>query len=287
MIMATCAKIETDRDLAEDGNTISSSAGNKISSKVKQVNQLKEWCFTFNNYTVEQIETIETKFREICVKYVFQEEMGEKGTPHLQGYIALKKRMRPSEFKLPKQIHWEATRNSEASIAYCQKEESRNGKVYKYGFPKPIKTITPNKWWQIEILELLKTEPDDRKIYWYWSEAGGVGKSCFVKYCALNHKIIFADDGKKSDIINHVFNNDMDDTQIMIFDIPRSQGNNVCYEAFESVKNGIIFNSKYETGQKIFNPPHIIVFANKEPKISEMSNDRWVIKNIDELIENE
>ena len=39
--------------------------------------------------------------------YAFQEETGEQGTPHLQGIISLKKKMRDTEFNLPSKIHWE------------------------------------------------------------------------------------------------------------------------------------------------------------------------------------
>ena len=54
------------------------------------------------------------------------------------------------------------------------------------------------------------------------------------------------------------------------------------YDAIESIKSGIIFNSKYETGQKMINPPHIIVFSNFLPDVSKLSEDRWNIKLINE-----
>jgi len=58
----------------------------------KRENQLTNWFFTFNNYTADDILLLETKFKTICKKYVFQEEIGLKcGTPHLQGSIHLKK----------------------------------------------------------------------------------------------------------------------------------------------------------------------------------------------------
>jgi len=58
-------------------------------------------------------------------------------------------------------------------------------------------------------------------------------------------------------------------------DIPRCGFASVSYRAIENCKNGSIFNKKYETGQIMFLPPHIIIFANSAPDLSMMSTDRW------------
>jgi len=44
----------------------------------------------------------------------------------------------------------------------------------------------------------------------------------------------------------------------------------------------MIYSSKYEGGYKLFNSPHVIVFANAEPKYEALSGDRWKVFNIDE-----
>lgn len=55
-----------------------------------QPNQLKNWFFTFNNYTEADIEILESKFKKICKKYLFQKEIGHNNKiPHLQGNITL------------------------------------------------------------------------------------------------------------------------------------------------------------------------------------------------------
>ena len=77
-------KIETDRE-EENGNTIHSLPSK---NQKKQGNQLKNWFFTWNNYPNDAIETLETTFKQICIKYVFQREIGEEtNTPHIQGSI--------------------------------------------------------------------------------------------------------------------------------------------------------------------------------------------------------
>jgi hypothetical protein len=54
----------------------------------------------------------------------------------------------------------------------------------------------------------------------------------------------------------------------------------VNYGAIEQIKNGLLFSGKYEGGQCVFNQPHVIVFANAEPKEEQMSMDRWDIREI-------
>lgn len=131
-------KIETYRD-STIGNTNIVESNHKDEHK-KQCNQLKKWFFTMNNYNNSDIDTLKSKFDEICEKYVFQEELGANGTKHLQGSIVLNKKMRWSEFKLPNSIHWEKTNNETASFDYCCKNETRNGEIYTKNYD-PIKYI--------------------------------------------------------------------------------------------------------------------------------------------------
>jgi len=133
-------QVETVRD-TEGGNTISPSPVIKL-----QQNQYQYWCFTYNNYEIEQIERLEQIFKHCCNWYVFQEEVGEKGTPHLQGTIYLKKKERlTAMLKIDQKIHWEPTKCVSASIAYCNKKDTAVGKVYNYGIniPEPIEVDEP------------------------------------------------------------------------------------------------------------------------------------------------
>lgn len=250
-----------------------------------RVNQLTKWFFTFNNYKNEDIGEMEIVFKRICTKYVFQEETGEEEkTPHLQGSIWLKKAMRWSQFGLPKEIHWEKLRNENASADYCQKEKTRTGRVFTFGFPKPIKIISDLYDWQKEAEELLLSaceETTNRKVYWWWEAKGNKGKSAFCKYMAVKHKTTVIQGGKMADIMNIIFNTDMDNCNSIIIDIPRCHGNCVSYAAIECILNGMITNTKYETGVKIFNPPQVMIFANFPPDSGDnMSNDRWNIKEL-------
>lgn len=263
------------------GNTITKPDEKK---KKKQSVQSKRWVFTFNNYTIEDIEQIETVFKIKCKKYIFQKEIGQSGNHHLQGAIWTYERLRPTEMGLSKSIHWESMKGTDDDATnYCQKKDTAVGEIYKFGFPKPLKQIILRDW-QIELFERIKLPADDRKVIWVYNESGNVGKSVFCKYCVMNLKsVCFVDGVKKADIINGIFEyqGDLGDDTVVLFDIPRNCGSKICYSAIESIKNGLIYNTKYETGSKIFNSPHIVIFSNEKPILDKtLSVDRWEIYEI-------
>jgi len=238
--------------------------------------------FVINNYTEKEIELLCQTIKEIAKKAIVAKEVGESGTPHLQCYISLKKKDRFStlqnKYECFKRASFRKCRNEEALEEYCEKDGEV---IFKYGYPTPIKIIDNLYDWQLKIENLCKGEPDPRKIHWYWEPIGNVGKSAFVKYMVVKYKALFCDGGKKSDIINLVFNNDMDRCRIVIWDIPRASLGNISYTSLEAIKNGLVCNTKYETGTKVFNPPHIIVFANSPPvEKDKLSADRWDITEI-------
>lgn len=259
----------------------------KSKSSPKQSIQLLKHCFTYNNYKDNDIEILETTFRDFkkIQKYVFQEEIGEKcGTPHLQGSVWFKTKTRWEELKLPfgNLMRWTSMRNEEACIKYCQKTETAKigSTPHIFGFPKPLKLITPDKVWQIKILNIIKDEPDDRKVFWFWSEKGGVGKSQFCKYLLATYSCVFIDEGKKADIMYSIMEANMDECNTVLFDIPRDNGNKISYKSIESIKNGVVYSPKYESKHKLFNSPHVICFANCLPEIEKISDDRWIIEEI-------
>lgn len=265
--------MEMTGDGVEIGNTSSQSQPKK-----KRALQLKNWFFTFNNYTESDITDLLDKFDEICTKYLFQEETGENGTKHLQGTIELKKRMRWEQFKLSKRIHWEPVRNIDASIDYCQKEHTRTGRIYQV--PAPISCICGLYPWQSQLLVTLLEKPDSRTVLWCYESEGNVGKSAFVKYLVLKHRAIFCDGGEKKDIMNLIFNSNMDRCSIVCFDLCRSKMGKISYNSIEAIKNGLICNTKYETGFKVFNNVHVVIFSNSAPDYEQLSIDRWKVYEI-------
>jgi hypothetical protein len=265
--------------------------GNTKTPTVKSISPSKQWCFTYNNYLSEDICSIVSIFNENHCKYVFQEETGESGTPHLQGSVMFENKVRPmSIFKMFKGIHWEKTKDLKASIAYCCKEESRTGNVFSnIPLPKKLKLIENLYEWQNSIIKGIKEIPDDRKIYWFCDYDGGCGKSSFVKYLCYHHNGIVLC-GKSSDMKNGILQYKEANgyfPELILIDLPRTFNNDyLSYTGIEEIKNGCFYSPKYEGGMALFNNPHIIIFSNKLPDVNNLSLDRWKIKVYDPIDKN-
>lgn len=69
---------------------------------------------------------------------IWQLEKGENGTPHLQGYVVMKKRSRLSAMKkLDPTAHWEVRKGThQQAVDYCKKEETRIGGPWEIGAVK-------------------------------------------------------------------------------------------------------------------------------------------------------
>lgn len=57
-------------------------------------NASKNWCFTLNNYTPEELSSTQAFAQLSCDYLIYGVELGENLTPHLQGYFQLKDRIR-------------------------------------------------------------------------------------------------------------------------------------------------------------------------------------------------
>ncbi|ATP66716.1 Rep [Circovirus rongeur] len=81
------------------------------------------WCFTINNYTAEEEQAVIALAGE--AKYLIcGREVGENGTPHLQGFVNLKKKKRFAAMKeaLGGRCHLEPARGDDCSNKdYCSK----------------------------------------------------------------------------------------------------------------------------------------------------------------------
>lgn len=96
------------------------------------MSQAKRWCFTLNNYTEEEEANLLTLPDRVDVQYfVFGREVGEQGTPHLQGYVyfTVAKRFTFVQSAIPR-AHIEVSRGSPKEASdYCKKD----GDFFEHG----------------------------------------------------------------------------------------------------------------------------------------------------------
>ena len=74
-----------------------------------QISPSRNWCFTYNSYLEKDINDFLTICSNSSKKYVFQEEIGESGNKHLQGFISFNKKLRPKSICLYDR-DWETNR---------------------------------------------------------------------------------------------------------------------------------------------------------------------------------
>lgn len=217
---------------------------------------------------------------ECCKEFYYQEEKGagESGYLHYQGCFALstKNRLGPLKNLLGwHDVHLEPCREWQAAKAYSTKADTRVKGPWSHKAPplnpKYQLSLLLMRPWQLRVRSWLMREPDNRHITWVCDEIGGNGKTALALHMVDEHGAARYNSGAASDIA-YAYNHE----KIVIFDFQRAK-EHINYSTMEDLKNGHLFSGKYESRAKRFNPPHVVVLANKWPEFGNMSLDRWVL----------
>lgn len=249
----------------------------------KPVLRSRCWFLTYNN-PPDWDTLIRTFDFSGVLKYCFQLEKGLKEeTDHFQGVVYFENARTFDQMKqIDPKIHWEVCKDVRKALEYCCKFETRIAGPWVKGFKIEMPLMFPKEWkeWQSDLLMRISYKPNDRNIVWIYDEAGGHGKTTLVKYIVSFWKNrAIAVQGRGNDIkyaiANHL--NQGKDLDVVCFIFPRSVEEYVSYDAIESVKDGLFFSSKYESGMCVFRSPHVFVFANFLPEMDKLTSDRWEI----------
>lgn len=93
----------------------------------------KYWTFTLNHPSPEEIDTVDRFVDTLnsCDYCIYGKEIGENGTPHLQGQLCFTERVRFGQVRgwIGSRFHIEQTRELQKSIQYCKKD----GDWYEFG----------------------------------------------------------------------------------------------------------------------------------------------------------
>ncbi len=253
----------------------------KAKVDVKRPSGSKKWAFTWHNYPENWMALLAPVFEgsawiggyEICPN---------TGTPHIQGFVEFPVKVRPIGYKgAPKAIHWEAAKGTrEQNVKYCAKEGNTVGTIKP---PRPLPVIELYGW-QLDAWEQMQGVPDNRSIYWWWSQDGAKGKSSFVRWAVRAGALVCS--GKAADmkyLIVKYKEKHGDWPEVVIFDVPRSSAQYLSYTGIEEIKNGVFASTKYECDVVEMPYPHVFVMANFPPELQrhdEMSVDRWICREI-------
>lgn len=161
------------------------------------------WCFTINNFSEEELHTINGLGNAQSVRYlIFGKECGKEGTPHLQGYVEYKNAVRLSTVKedLPR-AHLEVRKGTpDEAATYCKKdgEWSEFGEIPKKGKRSDLEEVAEQVLNGASLQEVAEESPgtvvrfhrgleairlmrmthrtEPPKVYWLWGGTG-VGKT--------------------------------------------------------------------------------------------------------------
>lgn len=163
------------------------------------------FCFTLNNYNADEYEAL---LNMECRYVIIGKEVGECGTPHLQGFVQFDslKSLKGLK-KINARAHWEATKGSiDQNVAYCSKDgnfeergikplsKKRQGDIEIERWDLALKSGREGKWdevpqdilirygksleWAVHKLQEGGRDLSDTecKMEWYYG-APGTGKS--------------------------------------------------------------------------------------------------------------
>ena len=120
------------------------------------------WCFTVNNYNDEEYEAL---LGTHCRYVIIGKEVGESGTPHLQGFIQFESLKTLSACrKINYRAHWEMTKGTiDQNVQYCSKEghfeergikplsKKRKGEIEKERWDLALECAKQGRWEDVPV----------------------------------------------------------------------------------------------------------------------------------------
>lgn len=135
------------------------SEGNTITSEPKF--KARCYCFTLNNYTDKDLENIKAID---CLYLIVGQEVGKKGTKHLQGYIRFKNARAFKSIKklISNRCHLEKARgNDMENREYCSKEGKffEKGECAKQGKRSDLESVKNEILNGLKVTQILEEDP--------------------------------------------------------------------------------------------------------------------------------
>lgn len=134
--------------------------------------------------------------------------------------------------------------------------------------------------WQGELEAELDSEPDnDRCVLFYVDPQGNAGKSFFCRYYIEKNpdKAQYLSVARASDLAYAV------DPSKSVFLINAGRGHMefLSYPLLEAIKDKMLFSGKYQSQVKRwYKNTHVVVFSNEYPDMNKLSEDRYIIREI-------
>lgn len=270
-----------------------------------QQTQCNIFDLTWYDYTDDYTHAIKL-LKEFCKDGELQlEECPETKKLHFQCRVSLKERTRLSTLCKKKYInncHWSNTTNEIAKACMAGNWDGYQSKEYsRVAGPWNLKNFE-EKYIPRQYREKLdKLYPFQKKIFddkdfsdrfvkMIYCKSGCQGKSTIAHLCRLfGNGIVLpiCNDAEKliqstCDILSALKSRQPNP---IFIDLPRAMDKTKLrgiYTAVEQIKNGWVYDTRYNFKDWDFDSPNIYVFSNHKPDLTYLSKDRWIIYTIDE-----
>ena len=266
---------------------------------------LKFWSLTISNnhHTLLSPEEMDNVFVEFSKQWCYQGEYGDQlHKPHYQCRLILEDPQMKATM-----IHCLSMRGIPANdvtfLPESNKSIEQGGLAFyvmdstkdvwlpprcdpSYKPPRPPNWIPkmcqhlPDRPWQSQMITLLNSPPDHRKIIWIATIGkGGVAKSLFTTYCHVTGLAKFVGDGTPLNLKLGVIA--MGEHKGYAFDLPKTfaADNKIgdYINAIETIKNGFILVTMHGKTQELImeERPHVVVYCNRMPPYQTMTDGRF------------
>lgn len=240
-------------------------------------------------------------FKEIAKHWAFQKEKcPTTGTDHFQCRISLHSKKRSNELvaKLNamgwsgKYANLSPTSTHESTgFNYVMKTESRvegpwtdKDPVPPY-IPRQIREMGELKGWQLDVYRDIGVW-ETRNINCIINHSGNVGKTSLGGYLLAHGKgRMVPPMSSYEDLMKLLLS--MPESNFYMVDIPRaidtkSKEKRGMYAAIEKLKDGHVWDNRYEWKERYFDCPNVWVFTNHLPDMTCLSPDRWIFWKIED-----
>lgn len=207
-----------------------------------------------------------------CERWAYGREKGEEGYEHLQLRMVLKKETTLTNVTAVWKSVGHVSVSGVTNFDYVLKEGS-----YVLSWTKALRkyaTIELRSWQSDALQKYL--EQDDRKILLVHDVRGNTGKTWLGRHIvATGAGRLLPILEKGEDLVSVAM---AQESKGYVVDVPRAERVSKSYwAAIEQIKNGHLWDKRYQWREKFIEPPRIMVFTNALPNRDWLSRDRWEI----------
>lgn len=235
----------------------------------------KWWDFTAKDEGTTPQEVIDLCESLNCDRYAFGREVGEGGYEHYQGRLVLKvgKDLKTlANWNKEHGVSWHWSPTHVRDFTYVEKE----GLFYR-SWEKNLSrySLLSLRPWQGEVIASIKGQ-DNRCVDVILDGDGGIGKTTLAKYMVANHMATYVP--PFNDAQDYMAFAMAKPSDCYIIDLPRAEDTKKArglWSAVEQIKNGYVYDKRYNFRDAWIGEPKVLVFTNELPDKTSLSADRW------------